>query len=293
METNIETIFAKLAEPFKPGVLEWRGEPRGVDVKSMKSGEKCKVLVFTYVQARAIQNRLDAVLGGQNWCDEYTAGPAGGLICSLSLRINGEWITKQGLAENTQIEAVKGGESEALKRAAYKWGIGRYLYEMPERWCEAVVKGRGVILTERPSLPEWAYPYNWAGEKEAPNSVVPLPKAAEIAAQTYREAPSAIANAMTRAREGIEQARAQEQLNKAMAYKVPTGHGLPSEGQTYQDVLGTSPTVGLQLLKVIAGQAEGSSIKFEAQTPAEKSARSAAIYLLENLPYGREEKAAS
>jgi hypothetical protein len=69
METNTETIFAKLAEPFKPNELEWRGEPRGVDVRSMKSGEKCKVLVFTYIQARAIQNRLDAVVGGQNWYD--------------------------------------------------------------------------------------------------------------------------------------------------------------------------------------------------------------------------------
>ncbi len=140
----------------------------------MKSGEKCKVLVFTYVQARAIQNRLDGVLGGNNWYDCYSAGPAGGVICSLSLRINGEWITKQGMAENTQIEAVKGGESEAFKRAAYKWSIGRYLYEMPEKWCEAVVKGKGVVLTERPSLPDWAYPYGWTAEKEAPNTVVVL-----------------------------------------------------------------------------------------------------------------------
>src|SRR5512139_2583230 len=240
METNIETILARLAEPFKPSELEWRGEPRGVDVRSMKSGDKCKVLVFTYVQARAIQNRLDIVLGGQNWYDVYTAGPAGGVICSLSLRLGGEWITKQGMAENTQIEAVKGGESEALKRAAYKWGIGRYLYEMPEAWCEAVVKGKGVVLTERPSLPEWAYPYDWKGEKEAPNSVVPLMSLKAATAQTYSETPASLAKGQASAKADQEK----EQLTKALTYSVPTGHGLPSEGQTYAQVLETSPTVG-------------------------------------------------
>jgi hypothetical protein len=284
MEASTEKIFASLAEPFKPSELEWRGEPRGVDVKSMKSGEKCKVLVFTYVQARAIQNRLDVVLGGQNWYDCYSAGPAGGVICSLTLRIGGEWITKQGLAENTQIEAVKGGESEALKRAAYKWGIGRYLYEMPEKWCEAVVKGRGVMLTERPSLPEWAYPYTWEGAKEAPDTVVPLMTLKEATAQTYRETPSALQKATDEARRDKEQREAAEQLLKALSYKVPTGHGLPSEGQTYQQVLETSRTVGVTLMKVLAGRAEGSAVNFTPNNPTEKSARSAAIYVLDHLP---------
>ena len=284
METNIETILARLAEPFKPGELEWRGEPRGVDVRSMKSGEKCKVLVFTYVQARAIQNRLDAVLGGQNWYDFYSAGPAGGVICSLTLRINAEWITKQGMAENTQIEAVKGGESEALKRAAYKWGIGRYLYEMPEKWCEAVVKGKGVMLSERPSLPEWAYPYDWSGMKEAPDTVVPLLSLKEATSQSYKVTPGALQKAADEARRDMEQKEAAEQLLKALGYKVPTGHGLPNEGQTYKEVLETSRTVGVQLLKIVAGRAEGSAMSFTPNNASEKSARSAAQYVLDHLP---------
>src|SRR5688572_23147794 len=212
MEQDIEKLQAKLAEPFKPSELEWRGEPRGVNIKDMKSGDKCKVLVFTYVQARAIQNRLDQVMGINNWRDEYQAGPAGGVVCSLSLRINGEWVTKQGIAANTQIEAEKGGESEALKRAAYKWSIGRYLYEMPEKWCEAMVKGRGIILVERPSLPEWAYPYGWTEPKENPNQVVTLLTPAQATALTYRETPAAIAQAMLAAKADLEKQQAEEQL---------------------------------------------------------------------------------
>lgn len=282
METNIESIYAKLAEPFKPSELEWRGEPRGVDVRSMKSGDKCKVLVFTYVQARAIQNRLDAVMGMNNWRDEYSAGPAGGIVCSLSLRLSGEWITKQGLAENTQIEAVKGGESEALKRAAYKWGIGRYLYEMPESWCEAVVKGKGVVLVERPSLPEWAYPYDWKGEKEQPNTVIALPKIKEVMAKAYSQTPGQIASAVSAAKAELERQQTEEKINQAKGYIVPMGHNIPGEGKTYREILDASMVVGFQTLKLVAGRAEG--IKpFEARTHEEKAARSAAIYLLDHL----------
>jgi hypothetical protein len=245
------------------------------------------VLVFTYVQARAIQNRLDNILGGQNWYDVYTAGPAGGVICSLSLRLGGEWITKQGMAENTQIEAVKGGESEALKRAAYKWGIGRYLYEMPEAWCEAMVKGKGVVPTERPTLPTWAYPIDWTGEKEAPNSVIPLMTLKASTALTYSQTPAALAKVQELAEAAKAQEakrQAEEQLTKALAYIVPTGHGLPNEGQTYSQVLEASRTVGLQLLKIVAGRADGSAINFTPNTPAEKSARAAAIYVLDHQP---------
>jgi hypothetical protein len=187
-------IYKQLAEPFAPNELEWRSGG-GTNTKDMKQGDECKVLVFTYVQARAIQNRLDQVMGIENWCDEYTAGPAGGVICSLSLRIGGEWINKQGMAENTQVEAVKGGESDAFKRAAYKWSIGRYLYDMPEKWCRAIVKGKGIVLAERPSMPEWAYPYDWDQPKERPNEVVLMLSPSQQSALSYKETPAFLAGA--------------------------------------------------------------------------------------------------
>ena len=75
-------------------------------------------------------DRLDEVVGPENWKDEYAPGPDGGVICGLSLRIEDEWITKWDGAENTDFEAIKGGLSDAFKRAGYKWGIGRYLYRL-------------------------------------------------------------------------------------------------------------------------------------------------------------------
>ena len=32
------------------------------------------------------------------------------------------------------MEAIKGGLSNAMRRAAVQWGIGRYLYDLPQQW---------------------------------------------------------------------------------------------------------------------------------------------------------------
>ena len=50
------------------------------------------------------------------------------MICELSINIDGTWITKSDGADDSNIEGAKGGISDALKRAAVLFGIGRYLY---------------------------------------------------------------------------------------------------------------------------------------------------------------------
>jgi hypothetical protein len=77
--------------------------------------------------------RLDEVCGKAGWRNEYRDIPNnGGVECGISIKVEGEWITKWDAAENTQVEAVKGGRSGAMKRAAVQWGIGRYLYNLEE-----------------------------------------------------------------------------------------------------------------------------------------------------------------
>jgi hypothetical protein len=89
--------------------------------------------VLAYVTNRAIMKRLDEVCGKAGWRNEYRDIPNnGGVECGISIKVEGEWITKWDAAENTQVEAVKGGRSGAMKRAAVQWGIGRYLYNLEE-----------------------------------------------------------------------------------------------------------------------------------------------------------------
>jgi hypothetical protein len=122
--------FKRLAEPFPPEEIEWRIGQAGIG----KQGPWAKVLA--YLTSRAVMNRLDEVCGPENWKDEYAKGPDGGVLCGLSIRVAGEWITKWDGAENTQVESVKGGLSDAIKRAAVKWGLGRYLYRLEEGWAQ-------------------------------------------------------------------------------------------------------------------------------------------------------------
>ena len=161
-------IFDALAHPFPVSEIEFRA--------GATNHEKTKALALAYITSRAAMARLDAVMGPGNWKDEYTAGPAGGVLCSLSLRINNEWITKQDGAENTNFEAVKGGFSDAFKRACVKWGIGRYLYYLEGTWVRCQERGKSIVLAEDPKLPAWALP---GGAGVPPEAVQPKPKPVE------------------------------------------------------------------------------------------------------------------
>ena len=88
-----------------------------------------------------IQDRLDSVLGRENWQNRFCTvqgkdNASTTQVCELSIYYpnRGEWITKSNGAGNTDIEPVKGGLSNAFKRAASMWGVGRYLYDLKNLW---------------------------------------------------------------------------------------------------------------------------------------------------------------
>ena len=135
--TGRQIDFDKLAEPFEPFDVEWRIAQAG------KRNGKVWARILAYITNRAVMHRLDEVCGPANWRNEYQPAPTGGkgVLCGLSIRVNGEWVTKWDGAENTDVEATKGGLSDAMKRAAVQWGIGRYLYELGESWANIVEQG--------------------------------------------------------------------------------------------------------------------------------------------------------
>ena len=134
------TNLAQLKNPFDPADIGFRA--------GATTQDKTRALALPYIDSRAVMDRLDAVVGPENWQDSYTAGPQGGVLCSISIRIDGEWVTKRDGADNTQYEAIKGGLSDAFKRAAVKWGIGRYLYSLPAVWVSCEQRGKSVIIDE-------------------------------------------------------------------------------------------------------------------------------------------------
>lgn len=144
------TELSKLKAFFSEDDLEWR-----VQMCGKNNDNNYWVLLVPYMNRRAVMDRLDFVCSPENWKDDYVPGPDGGVMCRLSIRINGEWITKCDAAENTNIESIKGGISDALKRAASKWGIGRYLSQLPRMY--AIIDKNG---------PEYTYYKPQQGNRE-------------------------------------------------------------------------------------------------------------------------------
>jgi hypothetical protein len=158
--------YKRLAEPFPAKDVEWRVGSCG----SGNNGEWAKVLA--YVTNRAIMYRLDEVCGPQNWQSRFDVIP-GGMLCGISIWDSDRdmWVTKYDGANNTDIESVKGGISDSMKRCGVQWGIGRYLYELEEGWAitqgitrdtqgarYAKTKEGKAFYWIPPALPDWALP---------------------------------------------------------------------------------------------------------------------------------------
>ncbi len=176
----METLTGKdlanaLQRPFDPQEdLEWKAQSCG------KNNRGFWALVVPYIKVRAIRDRLDEVVGPENWkTEKFEPGAAGGLQCGLSLRINGEWITKWDGAENMgdrEGTAIKGGMSDAFKRVARAWGIGRYLTRVEVGF--GTVAENGIIKCQTkskerfkcnpPGLPAFCFPENYGAPEHTP-----------------------------------------------------------------------------------------------------------------------------
>jgi len=117
-----------------------------------------------YVDARQVMDLLDEVVGPQNWQDHYRE-VAGKVYCDLSLNISGEWITKSDCGTESNFEREKGQASDAFKRAAVKWGIGRFLYQLPMFRTKSIEVGKDDRGNPRffPADPEGNRIYNLTG----------------------------------------------------------------------------------------------------------------------------------
>jgi hypothetical protein len=134
-----------LKEPFDTRVIHWR--------VGSTNKEKTKGIALAYVNARDVMKRLDDVMG-MDWQVRY---PFEG-CCEIGLKIGGEWLWRSNGAGETDFEGEKGRYSDAFKRAAVLWGIGRYLYYLTNEWVEIKPQGRSYALAKTPNLPPWAYP---------------------------------------------------------------------------------------------------------------------------------------
>jgi Rad52/22 family double-strand break repair protein len=146
METkNAQQIFTELSASMP---CKWR--LKSVTNKAKKpypAGTRGQFLA--YIDARDVFNRLDAVLGLSNWQSQVKwVNPDQSAVVSLSVRIDGGWLVREDVGysnnpgEGVESEPLKAAVSDAVKRAAVHFGVGRFLYDLPAQWVETDPDGK-------------------------------------------------------------------------------------------------------------------------------------------------------
>lgn len=170
-------IQAHLAAYFPIETVQWKAQATTKD--------KTRAMAVAYIDARDVMDRLDAAAGVAGWSDTYrvvTVGDETAVECTLT--VLGISKTDVGTIGDSG-DAAKGAYSDALKRAAVKFGVGRYLYSIPKQWVDYDDQKKQFKGT--PVLPKWAIP---TGESKPQATVVttpapqPAPQTAKPARQT-------------------------------------------------------------------------------------------------------------
>ena len=103
---------------------------------------KTRATCVAYVDARDVMDLLDKAVGIDGWSDSYRRESNGRLICRLELNMGVKgWIGKEDTGTESESEGEKGEFSDAFKRAAVKWGVGRFLYDLDVKYLDVEVNG--------------------------------------------------------------------------------------------------------------------------------------------------------
>ena len=184
--TQFPELFAALGASF---------ESQEVRVRSQAGRQ------LHYITARTAMNRLDSVLGPENWWDEYLPGE-NSVVCKLTVRLpDGSTLTKSdaggyaGMAD--QGDDDKSGFSDAFKRAAVKFGVGRYLYR---DGVPAFITDRDPVATASPPSNDSAAQPNRPASTPAPAVDQPTEalRAGETSPPVAQSARSSVGNSVPR-----------------------------------------------------------------------------------------------
>ncbi len=100
------------------------------------SKTKAQGQCVAYIDARDVMKALDEAVGAENWQDDYK-DLGGQIFAGIGIMCEGEWVWKWDTGSESNIEKEKGQASDSFKRAAVKWGVGRFLYDLPIQYVKA------------------------------------------------------------------------------------------------------------------------------------------------------------
>lgn len=140
---TLAQIAGELAAPFPYAQIELKP---GATTK-----DKSRCLPMPYADLRAYEARLDDVAGIENWSTTYQM-TARGVVCALTIC----GVTKSAIgdypADAGDENAATSAQAQAFKRACSAFGLGRYLYSLPDVWCNYDQERRQI---ENPDRVAW------------------------------------------------------------------------------------------------------------------------------------------
>ena len=216
-------IAKALAAPFKESDVSWV-----VVATSNKNTPQMTELWAPYVEAEPILDRLDDVVGPGGWSLDIEVVGDRSAICRLTIL----GVTKAGAgqiaAEQKTDQPFKAAATDALKRAAVLFGIGRYLHDKRlNEWRKPTADG--------------ARPKRGAAPKAPPPAPRPSPDPGSPPAQ----------------------AATPEAPRPAEPAKPPNGQPLPPGQQAFQDMMkahGLDLAGACELLKLWAPDGDKSAL---------------------------------
>ena len=129
MQIDLSAEFPSREIKWLPKITTKKG-PNKTRVNIERDGQRVAGCM-AHIDARQVMTRLDEVVGAGQWEDAYQAAAIpGGVECALTVM----GVTKTDVGTPSDQDPVKGAYSDALKRAAVKFGIGRHLYDIPTQW---------------------------------------------------------------------------------------------------------------------------------------------------------------
>jgi hypothetical protein len=171
-------MIEDLSKPITDEEVEWRTQTYGTTEKGNY------MQIVPHITPRVVQNRFDEAVGPFNWNMRLREVDKG-FICRISVwdYEKQQWIFKEDGAslkedKNVWSDPIKTVVSEAIKRTAVQWGIGRELYGFNNIWGKNVKteqkawnipKDKKTVITydKEKKINYWCYAPSLEGEKKA------------------------------------------------------------------------------------------------------------------------------
>jgi len=145
MPKTFEQLLSELSVPFYSHVVEWKPQ--------VVSADKKRALAAAYVDMRDYEDRLDQVF--PQWTSSVQFLVTDKKVAAIvSLTIAGITRVNVGEASLEDENAFTAAYAQGFKRACSDFGLGRYLYRLPQVWCDYDEKRHAIIGA--PELPDWA-----------------------------------------------------------------------------------------------------------------------------------------